>query len=142
MKAFSVTKSIHASPETIWALLTNASGYVLWNNTVAKVDGKIAAGERVTIHPKINPGRAFPVTVSEFQPVRRMMWTGGMPLGLFRGERTFTLKPQTNGDVEFFMREEYTGWMAWLIGRTIPDLQPAFDEFANDLKRAAEANRS
>lgn len=138
MKAFSVTRSIHATPEAIWTLLTDASGYVRWNNTVAKVDGSIAPGERVTVHPKANPGRAFPVMVSEFQPARRMVWTGGMPLGLFKGERTFILTPETNGDVEFLMREAYTGWLAWLIGLSIPDLQPAFDEFASDLKRAAE----
>ncbi|MFN0102231.1 MAG: SRPBCC family protein [Bryobacteraceae bacterium] len=139
MKAFSVTTSINATPQSIWALLTDAAGYTRWNNTVEKVDGKIAHGERVTVHPKVSPGRAFPVRVSEFLPARRMTWTGGMPLGLFKGERTFTLKPEANGKVEFSMREEYTGLMAPLIGRSIPDLQPAFDEFASDLKRAAEA---
>jgi hypothetical protein len=30
--------------------------------------------------------------------------------------------------------------LAGLIGRSIPDLEPAFDEFARDLKRAAEAS--
>lgn len=140
MKAFAVKTSIRATPERIWALLTDAAGYTRWNNTVERVDGKIAQGERVTVHPKINPGRAFPVKVTTFEPPRRMVWTGGMPLGLFKGERTFTLDPGSNGDVEFAMREEYTGLMAPLIGRSIPDLQPAFDEFASDLKRAAEAN--
>lgn len=139
MKVFSVKTSIRATPERIWALLTDAAGYVHWNNTVRKVDGTVAPGERITVHPKINPGRAFPVKVAEFQPPRRMVWTGGMPLGLFKGERTFTLTPGANGEVTFSMREEYTGLMAPLIGRSIPDLQPAFDEFANDLKRAAEA---
>jgi len=139
MKYFAVKTSIRATPERIWALLTNAGGYTSWNNTVQKVDGKIAQGEQVTVHAKINPGRAFPVKVAEFVPSRRMVWTGGMPLGLFKGERTFTLQPGSNGDVEFSMREEYTGLMAPLIGRSIPDLQPAFDEFAADLKRAAEA---
>jgi hypothetical protein len=139
MKVFAVRTSIRATPENIWALLTDAAGYIRWNNTVEKVDGKIAAGERVTLRPKINPGRAFPVTVSEFEPSKRMVWTGGMPLGLFKGERTFTLQPSSNGEVEFSMREEYSGLMAPLIGRSIPDLQPAFDEFASDLKRAAEA---
>jgi hypothetical protein len=67
-----------------------------------------------------------------------MVWKGGLPLGLFQGERTFTLAAGSNGDVEFSMREEFTGLLAPLIGRTIPDLQPAFDEFARDLKRAAE----
>lgn len=138
MKSFAVTTSIQASPEAVWTLLTDASGYVRWNNTVEKVDGRIAPGESVTVHPKINPGRAFPVIVSEFQPVRRMAWTGAMPLGLFKGERIFLLTPQPGGRVEFSMREVYTGWLAWLIGKSIPDLQPAFDEFASDLKRASE----
>lgn len=139
MKAFSVVTSICATPETIWALLTDAAEYPLWNHTVEKVDGKISAGKVLTVHPKSNPGRAFPVVVSDFQPARRMVWTGGLPLGLFRGERTFMLTPKTNGIVEFSMREEYTGWLVWLIGRSIPDLQPAFDEFGSDLKQAAEA---
>ncbi len=115
MKAFAVKTSIRATPERIWALLTDAAGYVRWNNTVQKVEGKIALGERVTVHPKINPGRAFPVTVIEFQAPGRMIWRGGMPLGLFKGERTFTLTPSENGEVEFLMREEYTGLMAALI---------------------------
>ena len=50
----------------------------------------------------------------------------------------FMLTAGLNGDVEFSMREVYGGVMAPLIGRSIPDLQPAFEEFASDLKRAAE----
>jgi hypothetical protein len=140
MKTFAVKAYIRATPECIWALLTDAPGYTRWNNTVEKVDGKIARGERISVHPKIKPGRVFPVKVAEFEPSRRMVWTSGMPLGLFKGERMFTLTPGSSGDVEFSMREEYTGLMAPLIGRSIPDLQPAFDEFGSDLKRAAEAN--
>jgi hypothetical protein len=139
MKTFAVKTKIRATPEHVWALLTDAAGYLRWTNTVQKVEGRIAPGQRVTLHPKINPGRAFPVTVVEFQPSRRMVWSGGMPLGLFRGQRTFALTPGENGECEFSMREEYTGLLSPLIGRSIPDLQPAFDEFASDLKRASEA---
>lgn len=138
MKNFSVRVSIRSTPERIWGLLTDAAAYTRWNNTVESVEGEIAAGERVTIRPKMNPRNAFPVKVTAFEWPRRMVWTGGMPLGAFKGERTFTLKPGANGDTEFSMREEYSGFMAPLICRSIPDLQPAFDEFANDLKRAAE----
>jgi hypothetical protein len=138
MKMFAVKTSIRATPELIWALLTDASGYAHWNNTVEKVDGKIAKGERVTVYAKINPERAFPVKVVDFSPPRRMVWTGGMPLGLFKGERTFQLESRPNGNVEFSMHEVYSGLMAPLIVLAIPDLQPAFDEFASDLKRAAE----
>lgn len=38
-------------------------------------------------------------------------------------------------------REDFDGWLAWLIVRTMPDLQPSFDEFAASLKRAAEVAR-
>jgi hypothetical protein len=138
MKNFSVRVSIRSTPERIWSLLTDAAEYTRWNNTVEKIDGKIAPGERVTVRPKVNPRNAFPVRVTAFESPRRMVWTGGMPLGLFKGERTFTLTPASNGDTEFAMREEYSGLMAPFIGRSIPDLQPAFDEFAGDLKRAAE----
>jgi len=139
MKTFAVTAQIRSTPERIWTLLTDAPEYPRWNNTVMAVEGKIAPGETVTVRPKINPGRAFPVKVVAFEPARRMIWRGGMPLGLFQGNRVFTLKPSPNGEVEFSMREEYTGLLAPLIGRSIPDLQPAFNEFASDLKRAAEA---
>lgn len=68
-----------------------------------------------------------------------MVWRGGMPLGfLFRGERTFTLVP-TDGGVEFTMHEAFTGLFAPLITKSIPDLTPAFDEFAACLKRRAES---
>jgi hypothetical protein len=138
MKSFATKTTIKATPDKIWSILTDAPGYPGWNPTVTKVDGRIALGERVTLHVTVNPGRAFPVTVATMEPASRMVWRGGMPLGLFVGERTFTLTPQTNGTVEFAMRETYSGLLAPLIGRTIPDLQPAFDEFAASLRREAE----
>ena len=66
-----------------------------------------------------------------------MVWTGGMPLGLFKGERTYTLVPDRDG-VIFSMTEVYSGPMAGMITKSIPDLQPAFDEFGACLKQAAE----
>ncbi len=51
--------------------------------------------------------------------------------------RTYMLTPK-GGGVEFAMREVFSGLMAPLITRSIPDLQPSFDEFAAALKRRAE----
>jgi hypothetical protein len=139
MKRFATSTVIHAPAERIWSLLTDASGYAAWNSTVERVDGRIVLGEKITVHAKNSPGRAFPVMVTEFEPDRRMVWSGGMPLGLFVGTRTYELTPRSAGDVEFSMREAFTGLMAPLITRSIPDLQPAFDQFAADLKKRAEA---
>lgn len=139
MKTFSASTSIRATPESIWAILTDAPNYTRWNTTVDKVDGRIALGERIAVHAKISPGRAFPVKVSALVSGQRMVWSGGMPLGLFKGERTFTLTPNSDGSVEFTMREVYSGLLSSLITRSIPDLQPAFEEFAAGLKKRAEA---
>jgi hypothetical protein len=138
MKQFAASVSIHAAPDRIWSILTDAARYPEWNPTVDKVVGRIAPRERIALHVKLNPGRAFPVTVAAFDPPRRMVWRGGMPLGLFVGERVFELVPRANGLVEFSMREQFTGLLAPLIGRTLPNMQPAFDDFAAALKREAE----
>ena len=137
MKSFSTSITIQSSPETVWAILTDGAAWPTWNSTIDKVEGDIAPGNKITVFSKVNPGRAFPLKVSEFVPSQRMVWAGGMPLGLFKGERTYTLTPKGSG-VEFSMREEFTGLMAPLITKSIPDLQPSFDAFAKDLKRRAE----
>ncbi len=139
MKSFQTSVLIRSEADAIWAILTDASRYTEWNPTVDSVEGRIAPGERVTVHAKVNPGRAFPVKVTEFVPGRKMVWTGGMPLNLFEGARTFTLTPRGDGTVEFHMIEVYRGLLSPLIERSIPNLQPAFDEFAAALKKRAEA---
>ena len=138
MKTFQAATSIEAPPERVWALLTDVAHWPAWNTTVNKVDGQVVLGATVTVHAKLSPGRAFPVKVAELDAPRRMVWRGGMPLGLFAGTRTFTVAPESGGRVGFEMREEYTGLLAPLITKSIPDLQPAFDEFARCLKTAAE----
>lgn len=138
MKSFASSTTIQAAPEAIWRILTDAAGYPSWNTTVSRVEGLIALNEKVTVHAKAAPGRAFPVKVVAFDAPRRMAWSGGMPLGLFKGERVFELHPKGGSGVEFTMREDYSGWLAPLITKSIPDLQPAFDEFAACLKARVE----
>ncbi len=137
MKAFEASTFIQASPEAVWAVLTDAATWTQWNPTVDSIEGTIAPGAKVTVYAKLSPGRAFPVKVSGFEPPHRMVWTGGMPLGLFKGERIYTLQSKAGG-VAFTMREAFSGLMAPLITRSIPDLQPAFDAFAAALKRRCE----
>jgi hypothetical protein len=141
MKPFATRVSIAAEPRVIWALLTDAQRYPEWNRTVDRVEGRIALGEQVTVYAKTAKGRAFPVKVVAMDAPQRMVWRGGMPFGLFTGERTFVVRPVGPAGAEFEMREEYTGLLAPLITRSIPDLQPAFDEFAACLKARAETER-
>ena len=83
--------------------------------------------------------RTFVLRVMELVPARRMVWASGMPLGLFRGTRTYALAPAADDTgTDFAMTEAYTGVLAGLIGRSIPDLNPSFEAFADGLKAAAE----
>jgi len=140
MKSYGATITINASPERIWKILTNAANFPQWEPGVLRIEGKIAPGEKITVYTKLSPDRAFPVTVSEFIPNQRMVWSSGMPLGLFKGARTFTLTPKGKGAVEVATKEEFSGLLLPLIGRTIPDLTESFQNFAAGLKKAAEGN--
>ena len=137
MRHYEASATIAAGPDAIWAILTDAPAYADWDSGVRSVEGTIAPGEKIKVTPEINPKRAYPVKVTRFEPGRAMAWSGGMPLGLFKGVRTFALTPE-NGATRFTMREDYSGPMLPLIWRTMPDLQPSFDQFAAGLKARAE----
>ncbi|MEM7020578.1 MAG: SRPBCC domain-containing protein [Pseudomonadota bacterium] len=137
MKNYDVSISINADPDTIWSVLIDAPNYPEWNESVDKVEGTIALGQQVKVFAKVSPGRAFPVKVAEFVPSEKMVWQGGMPLGLFKGVRTYTLTG--NHPVEFRMQEVFSGLMAPLITRSMPDLTEAFNQFAEGLKRKSES---
>jgi hypothetical protein len=138
MKSYEAAATIAATPDAIWAILTDAPNYSAWDSGVVRVDGRIAPGEKIKVVSQANPKRAFPVEVTEFTPGRSMTWSGGMPLGLFKGVRTFTLSPQGDGITKFSMREEYAGLLLPMMWKSMPDLGPSFEQFATGLKSRAE----
>jgi hypothetical protein len=138
MKEFSASIDINASPETIWKILTDASKYIEWDANMLKLEGTIAPAQKLTIYTKLAPNRAFTPTVVEFDTNRKMVWSSGMPLGLFKGARTFTLEPLGDGRTRFSMRETFTGLLEPMISGSIPDMNPVFAEFASALKKRAE----
>jgi uncharacterized protein YndB with AHSA1/START domain len=138
VKAFSTHIDIQAPVDRIWRILVDLPRWAQWNHTIERTVGKVERGAKVTVFAKQTPGRAFPVRVAEFDAPRRMVWVGGMPLGLFKGTRVFELAAGPTAATVFNMCEDYSGPLAGLIVRSIPDLQPAFDEFAHCLKCEAE----
>jgi uncharacterized protein YndB with AHSA1/START domain len=139
MRSYEATSKISASPDAVWAVLVDGGGWSQWDSGIDGVDGRIAPGETIRIRSQAAPGRAFPVKVTAFDPPRQLTFSGGMPLGLFRGVRTYTVAPDADGTTTFHMREEYTGPLLGLIWRTMPDLGPSFRQFADGLARRVEA---
>jgi uncharacterized protein YndB with AHSA1/START domain len=134
---YEASSLIKAAPAKIWRLLTDIDAWPDWDSGVSNVDGRLAVGEKLTIRVQANSSRAFPVRVTELDAPNRMVFRGGMPFGLFTGQRTYTLGFE-DSDTRFTMREEYTGPLAGMIFRSIPDLGPSFQRFADGLKKQAE----
>lgn len=141
MRYYEATSVIDASPEAVWAVLSDGAAWPAWDSGVDAVEGKIAPDETIKIRSKAAPGRAFPVTVTRFEPPAHLRFSGGMPLGLFRGVRTYEVSPGADGHATFSMREEYTGPLLPLIWRSMPDLGPSFEQFARGLKQRVESGR-
>jgi hypothetical protein len=137
MKHYEASSTIAASPGAVWSILTDASAYSDWDSGVRRLEGKVAPGEQLKVTSEVNPKRAYPVRITRFEPGRAMAWTGGMPLGLMKGVRTFSLTPE-DGATRFTLREEFSGPMLPLVWRSMPDMQPSFDKFAAGLKARAE----
>lgn len=139
MKVFQASTTINAPAERIWAILTDGAAYPQWEPNTIRIEGTIAPGASLTAYSKLSPERAFPVKVATFVPNQQMTWVGGMPLGLFTGERSFTLKPLGDGRIEFTLQEAFRGLLLGLFAGTLPDLNAAFTQFAAALKARAEA---
>ena len=139
MQEYDTTATISASPDKVWAILTDGSGYSQWNPEIVGIDGTIAAGARITAHVRLGDGavRKVPQRVTALDAPRRMEWTGGLPFGLFVGRRTFTVTPTGIG-AEFRMHLHMSGPLASLILKSVGNRQPEIDRFSAALKQRAE----
>jgi hypothetical protein len=134
---YRVEVSIAAPAQHVWDLLVDAPGYMSWNPSVVSIDGPIETGRTIKLVSAVNPGRTFTLKVAAMDPPHRLVWIGGMPLGLFTGTRTFLIE-SVGGGSRFSMSEVYTGLMSGLIFKSIPNLTDSFGQFAESLKTAAE----
>ena len=136
--SYRVSEDIRATPEAIWAKLTDASTFPSWNSTVESIEGPIALGQKLAIKVPIAPGRTFSPKVVAFEANQRMVWQDGF-FPMFQGARTFTLTPKPGGLTTFEMEEVFRGVMLPMIKGSLPDFRPVFDQYAADLKKACEA---
>ena len=133
---YSAGINIKAKPDRVWALMTKAGDFPRWNSTVKSIEGMIALGETIKLVATISPTRTFNLKVVEFVPQKMMVWSDGN--AMFKGVRTYTLNPKTDGSTDFTMAEVYTGLMLPMIAGSLPDFRPTFEQYLSDLKREAE----
>ena len=133
---------VQATPQRVWDVLTDAAAYGDWNPEVVGIAGSIALDEKIRARVKVGGGaiRTVSMRVTAFDAPSRMQWTGGLPLGLFVGVRTFTVTPRADG-AEFRMHLKMSGPLAPLILKSVGDRQPEIDTFAAALRARAERHQ-
>ena len=128
--------SISASVGRVWSLMTHASDFPRWNTTVKRIEGQIAAGQMIKLVATVAPNRVFNLSITEFSPQQKMVWSDGN--AMFKGVRTYTFSPKSASSTDFTMSEVYTGLMMPMIAGSLPNFSPIFAQYLIDLKREAE----
>ncbi len=137
---FKAQVKIDAAPADVWTVLVDTSKYSEWDPNMVRVEGSLNLGEKVSFYTKLSPERAFPAKVTLVDQPNKMVLNGGMPLGLFKSERTHTLTATEDGGTLFTTEEEFGGLLLPLFKGQIPDLNPIFQEFSDGLKSRSEAS--
>lgn len=139
MKTYRAATTINAEPETIWRILTDAASYPAWHPEVLDVEGRFAPEGTLVLHRNAEP-KVATVVVTAFDPPHQLALTGtgGMPQAMLKAVRTFSLEPAANGAVEFTQELVFTGMMAGMITKQIPDQEPIMAQTGEALKARAE----
>ena len=95
---------INGTPEQVWGVLTNFSGFPNWNPFVRRASGTVKQGERIEVYlqPPDGPGMTIKPTLTEVVPNRELRWLGHTVIpGLFDGEHIFTIEALEADGVRF-----------------------------------------
>jgi hypothetical protein len=113
MKFFEAEATIYARSSTVWDIITDDGNYTVWDSGITRIEGQVRNGGTIRIRTRTGGNRTFRLRVQQV-PGELMTWTGGVPLGLYRGVRTFTLSPQ-GGKTHLRVTEEFSGPLLGLM---------------------------
>lgn len=134
---------IEASPEQVWAVLTDFSAYPIWNPFIYPVQGEPRPGTtlEITIHPG-SRSIAYQATVVTVQPNRELTWSGRIPSsGEFDSTYSFTIEPIQEGRVRLISRETHKGLFAFLEWSLVSDIQNGLNAMTKSVRNRAELQR-
>jgi hypothetical protein len=139
MTDISTTIEIAASPEQVWAVLTDLASYPQWNPLFREASGQLTAGGRVTLksaHPVSGRIMTVKVKVLAAEPATELRWVSSLP-GIMTGEHTFTLSPASGG-TRLVQAETYRGLLARFSATAISRTQASFQSLNEAIKQRAE----
>ncbi len=136
MKTYQAGGMIQARPEVIWALLTDAEIYTACDPSCERLEGRIQSDALLSLQSALE-SQLIQYQVKSFKPQHKMVWAGGMPLGLLRRERTFVLRASENSQTAVLIQEIVSGPLLRFFSHSIPDLSETFRELIHNLNLRA-----
>jgi len=134
---------IDASPEAVWAVLTDTAAYGEWNPFIRRLTGDLRPGARLTALV-LPPGDRKPATfkqkVLRIDPPRELRWLARVLVsGLFDGEHSFSLEPLAGGCTRFTQAEDFRGVVVGIVGKRIDVTLLGMKQMNAALKQRVEA---
>ena len=107
MLQLNTTIDLPATPDRVWAELTNFAAYPDWNPFITQANGDWAEGNIVAITAG---GMDFKPKVLAYDSGKELRWLGSLLFkGLFDGEHYFLLKDNGDGTTTLTHGENFSG---------------------------------
>ncbi len=111
---------LNASPDKVYAILTDMEKYEAWNPFLVASKGKAEVGERLENTMLHNGKRqVFKPIVTKANSGKEFEWLGSGFMGLFKGRHYFILEDLGNGQTKLIHGENFSGLLSGLIMRMI-----------------------
>jgi hypothetical protein len=134
--------TIQASPQTVWAVLTDFPAYPEWNPIEIQMEGEPITGT-VLHHTSKLPGskpRRFSPTIVAAEPGRVLAWEGRiLAPGLFDVHHRFELSPTGENATTLRQSERFSGLLIPFSGKTLRQTQAAFETANQAIKSRSES---
>jgi len=141
MKLIETEILIDATPEKVWAILTNFENHPKWNPFITSIHGEKKIGEQLTvsIKPPGRNGMTFKPIVTSYKENTEFRWKGklGIP-GIFDGEHYFQLISQENNRTKLIHGEQFSGILVALMGKALNKTKEGFELMNKSLKIESE----
>lgn len=146
-RAYTLQASIQiaATPQRVWAILTDLAAYKRWNPFIIYSSGALRVGATLTNRMRGATGvTTFTPVVQVIDPARELQWLGSVgPGGIFDGRHTFTIRQLAPGRVLFTQREQFTGVaVPFYQGRLHNNTLPQFRAMNAAIARLAAGPRA
>jgi|SRR3954452_9040984 hypothetical protein len=100
---------LNATPEQVWAKITDFPSFPKWNPMTPKMAGEVAEGAQLKGKVKVGPVKApFNAKITTLRPNEELRWIGGLP-GVMVADHRFIIEDLGNGKTLLRHHEQFTG---------------------------------